>query len=132
MTDIEETIKAFAALHIEIMFTELDLSVLPNPWDGNSAEVNKTARGSEKMNPYPNGLPDSVQHLQSRAYADLFRLFLKYKQNVSRVTFWGVNDGQSWLNNWPIRGRTNYPLLFDRNFQPKPAFYSVIATENEK
>jgi len=132
MTDIEETIKAFAALHIEVMFTELDLSVLPNPWDGNSAEVNKTARGSEKMNPYPNGLPDSVQHLQARAYADLFRLFLKYKQNVSRVTFWGVNDGQSWLNNWPIRGRTNYPLLFDRNFQPKPAFYSVIATENEK
>jgi len=58
----------------------------------------------------------------------LFKLFLKYKQHVNRVTFWGVNDGQSWLNGWPIRGRTNYPLLFDRNFQPKPAFYSVIAT----
>jgi endo-1,4-beta-xylanase len=53
---------------------------------------------------------------------------MKYKKDISRVTFWGVNDGQSWLNGFPIRGRTNYPLLFDRNFKPKPAFFSVIAT----
>jgi len=58
----------------------------------------------------------------------LFSLFMKYKKDIGRVTFWGVNDGQSWLNGFPIRGRTNYPLLFDRNFEPKPAFYSVIAT----
>jgi endo-1,4-beta-xylanase len=38
-----------------------------------------------------------------------------------------VHDGQSWLNDWPIRGRTNYPLLFDRQYKPKPAFYAVIA-----
>jgi endo-1,4-beta-xylanase len=81
------------------------------------------------MNPYARGLPDSVQQKQAKAYADLFKLFLKYRKNVSRVTFWGVDDGQSWLNDWPIRGRTNYPLLFDRNFQPKPAFDRVIATK---
>ena len=56
-----------------------------------------------------------------------FKLFLKHKDKVSRITFWGVNDGQSWLNGWPIRGRTNYPLLFDREFKPKPAYYKVIA-----
>jgi endo-1,4-beta-xylanase len=128
MKDIEESIKEFSALGIEVMFTELDLSVLPNPWDSNTADVNKTATNNERMNPYMNGLPDSVAQTQAKAYADLFTLFVKYKKDISRITFWGVTDGQSWLNGWPIRGRTNYPLLFDRNFQPKPAFFSVIAT----
>lgn len=57
LKDIEESITAFAALGMEVMFTELDLGVLPNPWDGNSAELSKTAEGSAKMNPYANGLP---------------------------------------------------------------------------
>jgi endo-1,4-beta-xylanase len=129
MKDIEESIKEFSAFGIEVMFTELDLGVLRNPWDNATADVSATAKGDSTMNPYKNGLPDSVEQKQAKAYADLFALFLKYKKNVSRITFWGVNDGQSWLNDWPIRGRTNYPLLFDRNFQPKPAFYSVIATK---
>lgn len=125
MKDIEESIKEFGALGIEVMFTELDLGVLPNPWDGNSAELTKTAEGSAKMNPYASGLPDSVAQQQAKAYADLFSLFLKYKQHISRITFWGVADGDSWLNGWPIRGRTNYPLLFDRNLKPKMAFFSI-------
>jgi endo-1,4-beta-xylanase len=128
LNDIEESIKAFAALGIEVMFTELDLSVLPNPWDHATADVGATAKGNAKMNPYTNGLPDSVEQMLTKSYADLFTLFVKYKANISRVTFWGVNDGQSWLNDWPIQGRKNYPLLFDRNFNPKPSFYSVIAT----
>lgn len=128
LSDIEESIKEFSALGIEVMFTELDLTVLPNPWDGNTAEVSATAKNSDKMNPYKKVLPDSVQQSLAKDYADLFNLFLKYKKHVSRITFWGVNDGQSWLNGWPIPGRTNYPLLFDRDFKPKPAFNSVIAT----
>ena len=128
LSDIEESIKAFSALGIEVMFTELDLGVLPNPWENNTADVGQTAKGGADMNPYANGLPDSVGIIQADAYANLFRLFLKYKDHISRVTFWGVNDGQSWLNNWPIPGRTNYPLLFDRNGKPKAAFYKVIAT----
>ncbi|MBG9377203.1 endo-1,4-beta-xylanase [Panacibacter sp. DH6] len=125
-SDIEASIRAFSALGIEVMFTELDLTVLPNPWDNATADVGATAQAGEKMNPYPGGLPDSVQQSLANDYAALFNLFLRYKKNVTRITFWGVNDGQSWLNGWPIRGRTNYPLLFDRNFKPKPAFYSVI------
>ncbi|PWT75643.1 MAG: 1,4-beta-xylanase [Bacteroidetes bacterium] len=132
MKDIEESIQAFSALGIDVMFTELDLGVLPNPWDHQTADVSQTAAGNEKMNPYANGLPDSVAQMQAKAYKDLFTLFLEYKKNVTRISFWGVNDGQSWLNNWPIPGRTNYPLLFDRDFKPKPAFYSVIATAKEK
>ncbi len=128
MKDIEESIEEFSDLGIKVMFTELDLSVLPNPWDKTTADVSATAKGSKEMNPYTNGLPDSAQQLLAKSYADLFTLFMKYKKDISRVTFWGVNDGESWLNGFPIRGRTNYPLLFDRNFKPKPAFYSVIAT----
>ena len=124
---IEESILAFSALGVKVMFTELDLTVLPNPWEHNTADISHTAESNRAgMNPYPNGLPDSVQVRLGKAYKDLFRLFLKYPGKISRVTFWGVNDGQSWLNNFPIMGRTNYPLLFDRQNKPKPAFYAVI------
>lgn len=126
LQDIEQSIQEFAALGIEVMFTELDLGVLANPWDGNTADVNKKAEYNAKMNPYAAGLPDSMQVKLTKGYEDLFRLFLKHNDKISRVTFWGVNDGQSWLNDWPIRGRSNYPLLFDRQFKPKPAFYKII------
>jgi endo-1,4-beta-xylanase len=125
LPEIEKSIQEFAALGIEVMFTELDLSVLPNPGDVTGADVNQKALYSEKMDPYAAGLPDTVQAKLASAYESLFKLFIKYKSKVSRVTFWGVNDGQSWLNNWPVRGRTNYPLLFDRAFKPKPAFYTL-------
>lgn len=127
LKEIEESISEFAALGIKVMFTELDLGVLPNPWDGDAADVNLKAEYSARMNPYTAGLPDSVAVMQAKSYSDLFRLFLKHKEKISRVTFWGVNDGQSWLNGWPIPGRTNYPLLFDRNFKPKPALDAVLA-----
>lgn len=127
LKDIEESIIEYSKLGIKVMFTELDLGVLPNPWDSDAADVNMKAEYSAKMNPYEAGLPDSMQVKLTKGYEDLFKLFLKHKDNISRVTFWGVNDGQSWLNGWPIEGRTNYPLLFDRNFKPKPAFDAVIA-----
>lgn len=131
LQNIEQSIEEFAALGIEVMFTELDLGVLPNPWDGTTADVSQTAAYNEKMNPYAAGLPDTMQQKLTNGYESLFRLFLKHRDKVSRVTFWGVNDSQSWLNDWPIRGRTNYPLLFDRNFQPKPAFYRVLETKTK-
>ena len=126
LKDIEQSILEFSALGIKVMFTELDLGVLPNPWDSDAADVNRKAEYSEKMNPYAKELPDSMQAKLTNGYEALFKLFLKHKDKISRVTFWGVNDDQSWLNNWPISGRTNYPLLFDRNFKPKPAFFGLI------
>jgi len=130
MENIEQSIKEFSALGIQVAFTELDLSVLPNPGNRpNSADISQTAEYNAKINPYTKGLPDSLQQKLAVAYSNLFNLFLKYKDNIDRVTFWGVNDGQSWLNGFPVRGRTNYPLLFDRQFNPKPAFYAVIDTK---
>jgi endo-1,4-beta-xylanase len=129
LAEIEESIQAFSALGIKVMFTELDLTVLPNPWEDNTADIGRTADGKRPgMDPYTKGLPDSVQLKLGKAYEDLFSLFVKHADKISRVTFWGVNDAQSWLNNFPVRGRTNYPLLFDRQNKPKPAFYNVIAT----
>jgi endo-1,4-beta-xylanase len=124
LKDIEESIREFSALGIKVMFTELDIEVLPRNVQG--ADVGQRMQSNVQMNPYVNGLPDSVQQQLANDYADLFKLFLKYRENIDRVTFWGVNDGQSWLNGWPVPGRTNYPLLFDREFKPKPAFYKVI------
>jgi endo-1,4-beta-xylanase len=131
MADIEASIREFGALGIEVMFTELDLSVLPNPFRNNTADVGAQAAYNASINPYTSGLPDSMQQVLTTSYADLFTLFLKYNKQVSRVTFWGIDDGHSWLNNWPVRGRTNYPLLFDRQYQPKPAFYRIIALMNK-
>jgi endo-1,4-beta-xylanase len=129
LADIEQSIKEYAALGLEVAFTELDLGVLQHPREVVGADVNQKAAYEAAMNPYTTALPDSMQQKLSNNYAALFNLFLKYKDNISRVTFWGVHDGQSWLNDWPIRGRTNYPLLFDRKYQPKPAFYKVIETK---
>lgn len=123
LKEIEESINEYAALGLKVMFTELDIEVLPRDFSG--ADVSQRMKTDPSLNPYINGLPDSIQQKLANDYEALFKLFLKYKGKVTRVTFWGVNDGQSWLNGWPVRGRTNYPLLFDRNYQAKPAFYKV-------
>jgi endo-1,4-beta-xylanase len=126
--DVGQTIDQFSQLGIKVMITELDVDVLPAPSRSISANVSETFQASAELNPYTNGLPDSVQQALARRYADLFAEFVKHKNQITRVTFWGVTDGDSWLNNWPVRGRTSYPLLFDRQGHPKPAFDSVVAT----
>lgn len=127
---IEESIREYAKLGMKVAFTELDLSVLPSPWDMQGADISQNFEGGKAMNPYPDQLPDSVGTVLADRYEQLFNLFLKYSDDISRVTLWGTNDRQSWLNNFPIRGRTNYPLLFDRNNQPKEAFNRIINIKN--
>lgn len=126
LKDIETSIVSYAALGLKVMITELDITVLPNPWDLEGAEVGQNFENNEAMNPYPNGLPDSISLKLAKRYKDIFQLFKKHSDKISRVTFWGLNDGQSWLNGWPIKGRTNYPLPFDRNNKPKAAYDSII------
>lgn len=122
----EATIEAFAELGVDVMITELDIAVLPRPQRHWGADITQSAELREELNPYPDALPDSMQQALAQRYADLFAVFLEHQDKISRVTFWGVRDSDSWLNNWPIRGRTTYPLLFDTEGQPKPAFYSVV------
>ena len=127
LEEIEQSILDYSALGVKVAITELDISVLPNPWDLEGAEISQNFENNEGMNPYSNGLPDSVQVQLANRYKDIFNIFLKHKDKISRVTFWGLSDGQSWLNGFPIRGRTNYPLLFDRDLKPKAAYDSIIA-----
>jgi endo-1,4-beta-xylanase len=128
LNEIGESFREYAALGLKIMITEFEVNVIPEPMGIVGAEISQRADYQEKMNPYPVSFPDSMQQVLAKRYAALFDLFLKYQDDISRVTFWGVQDGNSWKNNWPIPGRKNYPLLFDRNYQPKPAYQAVIET----
>ena len=132
LEEIEKTILDFSALGIKVAITELDISVLPSPWDVVGADVNQKSEANEKMNPYPKGLPEDIKIQLAARYEAIFKLFIKHQDKISRVTLWGVNDGQSWLNDWPIKGRTNYPLLFDREFKPKEAYNSVMKLKEVK
>jgi len=125
---VDETISAFAQLGLKVMITELDVNVLPTPAGPLDAEISRRFQPGARWNPYPDSLPDSVQQQLAQRYADLFAVFLKHRGSLSRVTFWGVTDADSWLNNYPIPGRTDYPLLFDRAGKPKPAFFAVLKT----
>lgn len=122
---IEESVKAYASTGLKVMFTELDIKAIPTPGPG-SADISQRIDGEDRWNPYPQGLPDAVQQQLAQRYAALFRMLLDHRDSVTRVTFWGVTDQSSWLNNFPIRGRTDYPLLFGRDRLPKPAFHAVI------
>ena len=127
--EAEASIVAFAELGVNVMITELDITVLPNPQQNQGADVSLSVEEQEALNPYKEGLPDSVQQQLTDRYAELFALFVKHSDKISRITFWGTHDGHSWKNNWPVRGRTNYPLLFDRNYEPKPAYHAVMDLE---
>ena len=78
------------------------------------------------MDPYTSGLPEEIQIKLAKRYRDLFAIYLRHREAITRVTFWGLDDAQSWLNDFPIAGRTNHPLLFDRKLKPKPAFFAVF------
>lgn len=123
---IEDSLNAFKALGVKVVVTELDVDVLPPVTRQPTADISARAQATPEANPYVAGLPDEMQKALAKRYADIFAVFLKYKDLIKRVTFWGVTDRYSWLNNFPAAGRTNYPLLFDREGKPKPAFDAVI------
>jgi endo-1,4-beta-xylanase len=126
LEEIEKTITEFAALGIDVMVTELDIDVLPMAFEYQGADISVRAELEERLNPYADGLPEEIERELAQRYRDIFEVFMKHSEHLSRVTFWGVTDGDSWKNNWPVRGRTNYPLIFDREWQPKPAFFSIM------
>lgn len=131
-SEVGETISAMSKLGLKVMITELDVDVLPHVDRFGEADVSLSYSPRPEWNPYTNGLPDSIQQRLSQRYADLFAVFLQHREVISRVTFWGVTDSDSWLNGWPVRGRTAYPLLFDRAGKPKPAFLAVVNTAQKQ
>jgi endo-1,4-beta-xylanase len=128
---MDAAFRAFKALGVKICVTELDVDVLPRATRRPTADVGTRVELTPELNPYTAGLPDEVQAALAQRYAEIFGVFLKHSDAIHRVTFWGVTDRVSWLNNFPVRGRTNYPLLFDREGKPKPAFDAVVAAASK-
>ena len=129
---IESAIDAYAACGVKVMITELDVDVLPLTKEGQiigQGMADKQFQLEEfktYLDPYQNGLPENIQTLLTKRYEELFNIFYKRRDKIARVTLWGVYDGMSWKNGYPVPGRTNYPLLWDRNKQPKLALKAVL------
>ena len=130
--EFEKSMLAFAEAGVKVMVTELDLTVLPTPKQNIGAEVSASFEYKKDMNPYPNGLPEDVSKAWTERMNDFFRLFLKHQDIITRVPLWGVTDLDTWRNDWPMRGRTDYPLLFDRSYQPKPVVSLIINEAMQK
>ena len=113
LEDLEVAINAFQKLGLKVMITELDLDMLPRKQVADAPKPDIAALTSQ----------------QADDYAKLFRIFVKHRDVITRVTFWGIDDAHNWLNGWPYK-RENHPLLFDRESKPKPAFDAVISTAN--
>ncbi|HEY2376385.1 MAG TPA: endo-1,4-beta-xylanase [Gemmatimonadaceae bacterium] len=124
---IDTAIVDLAATGVKLMVTELDVDVLPSNRGQRTEAIEQQLMRTGAPDPYRGGLPDSVESALARRYGELVRVYLAHRNVITRLTFWGVDDGDSWLNNFPVRGRVNYPLLFDRRGLPKPAFDTVIA-----
>lgn len=112
---LDSTIKKFADLGLKLQITELDISVYPK-------EHNARERKPEDADTI---LSEQKEQKQIEEYKMCFELFRKYRKVISGVTFWNVSDRHSWLDNFPVRGRKDYPLLFDKNLKPKKAFWEV-------
>jgi len=113
--DLEETIKEFSSLGLKVQVTELDISIYP--WEKNM----------RALRPGESGVyTPELEKKQEAQYAAVFKIFRKYRNVITGVTFWNISDRHTWLDNYPVAGRKNYPLLFDQNLLPKKAYWSVV------
>ncbi|MCU4674041.1 endo-1,4-beta-xylanase [Catenovulum sp. 2E275] len=127
LAEFEASIIAYKNLGIKVMLTEVDITVIRFPGAENQgADISISYELQDKFNPYSKGLPESVSTEFTQLLVDMFKIIARHQESISRVTFWGVNDSQTWRNGWPIEGRTDYPLLFDRQNKAKPAVNALI------
>jgi endo-1,4-beta-xylanase len=113
---LDLTLSDFSKLGLKVQITELDISVYPKEHDARAAkaEDSDTTFSPER------------EAQQTKVYKMCFELFRKYRQSISGVTFWNISDRDSWLDNFPVKGRKDYPLLFDKDLKPKKAFDAVV------
>jgi endo-1,4-beta-xylanase len=128
LEDVEAMFNDLGTLDVKLMITEMDMDLLPSVDPSLYGKDISEVDPALKLDPYVDGLPDEIEKQQADRYAAVFACLHRHQDKIARVTFWGVHDGQSWLNFWLLGGRTNYPLLIDRQLQPKPAFDAVIGT----
>lgn len=122
--EFEKSIEAFAGTGCQVMITEWDMSALPTV--KRTANISETVEYEEMLNPYPNGLPQDVAAEWNQRMTDFMTMLLRHSDKITRFNAWGVCDSDSWKNGWPVPGRVDYPLLFDRNYQMKPFLTAVL------
>jgi len=113
--ELVATIKRLASLGLKVQVTELDISIYP--WEKNR----RALRPGEKDDYTPD-----LEKKQTEKYAEVFKIFRQYREVITGVTFWNISDRNTWLDNYPVQGRKNYPLLFDQKLQPKKAWREVV------
>ncbi|MFN4144766.1 MAG: endo-1,4-beta-xylanase [Runella sp.] len=113
--EIEKSIELFASLGLQVHITELDVSVYPKQHQRSDETFTGTAVYAPEM-----------EAQQTAHYRMIFEVFRRYRQHITSVTFWNLSDQRSWLDNFPVRGRKDFPLLFDQNHQPKKAYWAVV------
>ncbi|OUX36639.1 MAG: hypothetical protein CBE26_04970 [Kiritimatiellaceae bacterium TMED266] len=128
--ELQKVLDIFRAAELSVHITELDLGVLPRSSTMQDADIHRNVELAAELNPYVKGAPEDVLEAQARRYAELFEVLYANRDIVERVTFWGLQDGDSWLNDWPVKGRTAHPLLFDRALQRKPAYGAILNVPN--
>jgi endo-1,4-beta-xylanase len=113
---LDKTLADFSSLGLKIQITELDISVYPKEHDAREGkpEDTNTSFTAER------------EQKQLAVYKMCFELFRKYRKQIQSITFWNISDRSSWLDNFPVRNRKDYPLLFDANLMPKKAFWEVV------
>ena len=113
--ELRTAIKKIASLGLKVQFTELDVSIFP--WEKSSRPLKPGEVGV---------LTAELEKKQMDKYAEVFKIFREYKNVITGVTFWNLSDKYTWLDDYPVRGRKNFPLLFDQNLQPKKTYWSVV------
>ncbi len=121
--ELRDTFEVLRRMNVKVVVSELDIDVIPRGrwW----ADNGKHREELSQLNPYRDGCPQYILEQQASQYKALFQLFVDYDDIITRVSFWNLHDGASWLNDFPWK-RSNYPLLFDRDRQPKPSFAAVM------
>jgi endo-1,4-beta-xylanase len=128
---LQNSINILSATGVKISITELDIGILPKARKQQGADINANVEFRNELNPYTNGVPAEVLQQQADKYRAVFGVLLENKRHIERVTFWGVTDKYTWHNDWPVKGRTAHPLLFDREYEAKPAYLALKELGNE-
>lgn len=113
--DLIAAIERYSSLGLQLHFTEVDMSVYK--WEKEKRERKPNEEDTYTL---------ELQEKQAQQYKMVFDVMRKYKNVITNVTFWNVSDRYTWLDEYPVKGRKNYPLLFDINLKPKKAYYEVI------
>ena len=126
ISEYEHAVQAIASIGLKAQFTELDMSVLPNPYGFSGANISDKFAYRPELDPYKDGLPAAQQEQFDQFWLDFFSMLLRHDKDILRMGFWCLNDANSWRNSFPVKGRTDYATLFDRQNREKPTVQKLI------